>query len=227
MFSLFQSEKMAPFFENIASFPTSIYTVLFLVCIALWIGALLGFLDLDAVEIDIDADIDIDTDISGQGESALSALLMRYGLVGVPMIITISILVIIGWLISYYIVYFLVPFEAGSIFRYIVGLPVFLGSLYLSAKITSLVIKPLKPFFKGTTQRTDKLVLGQTAIVSTLRVDNNFGEALLDDGGAGLIMNVRTRGDDRFERGDKVVIFEKLNDENIYRVISEEEFKLT
>jgi len=227
MFEFLKNEKMLPFIENISSFPTSIYTVLLLVCVALWAGALLGFLDLDVVDFDIDTDIDIDTDLSNQGSSTMSGLLLRYGLVGVPMIIIVSLLVIIGWLASYYIVHFFVPFESGSITRYLAGLPIFLATLYFSARVTSMLIRPLKPFFKTATQRTDKLVLGQTATVRTSRVDNEFGEAILEDGGAGLIMKIRTRGEDRFEKGDKVVIFEKISEENIYTVISEEEFNVT
>ena len=46
----------------------------------------------------------------------------------------------------------------------------------------------------------------------------------LDDGGAGLILKARTTGDDRFVKGDKVVILEMLEDQNVYRVISEQEF---
>ena len=220
---------MQSFLGNISAFPTNIYTVLFMVCIALWLCTLLGFLDLDVIEFDLDVDsgFDVDSDISNDGGSFLSAILLKYGLVGVPMIITFSLLVMIGWLLSFYIVYLLVPFEAGSIFHYLVGLPIFLGTLYISARITSMIIKPIKPFFKIPTQSTRKLVLGQTATVRTSRVDNDFGEALLEDGGAGLIMKVRTRGEDRFKKGDKVVIFEKLNNDNIYRVISEEEFNMT
>ena len=229
MSEVIKSDTMQSFFENISAFPTSIYTVLFMICIIFWICTLFGFLDLDVIEFDVDVDtgFDVDSDISNDGGSLLSGLLVKYGLVGVPMIITFSLLVMLGWLVSYYVVLFFVPFEAGSLLRYLVGLPIFLGSLYLSAKATSMIIKPLKPLFKIPTQSTKKLVLGQTATVRTSRVDNDFGEALLEDGGAGLIMKVRTRGEDRFKKGDKVVIFEKLNDDNIYRVISEEEFNVT
>ncbi len=67
-------------------------------------------------------------------------------------------------------------------------------------------------------------MLGQTAVVRTSRVDNDFGEAVLEDGGAGLILKVRSAGEDRFTKGDRVVIFEKMGDDTVYRVISEAEF---
>ena len=150
--------------------------------------------------------------------------MLRFGLVGVPVTISLSVLVLLGWLLSYYIVHFffsLIPFD---ILRFVVGIPVLIGTLYLAARMTSVIIRPLRPLFQKATQETVKQVLGQTAIVRTTRVDNDFGEASLDDGGAGLILKIRTTGDDKFKKGDRVVIYEKLSAENIYRVISEEEF---
>jgi len=72
----------------------------------------------------------------------------------------------------------------------------------------------------------EKFIIGQTALVRTSRVDDNFGEAVLEDGGAGLILKVRATGSEKFKAGDKVVIFEKIDIENnVYRVISEDDFK--
>ena len=61
-------------------------------------------------------------------------------------------------------------------------------------------------------------------MVRTSRVDNDFGEAVLEDGGAGLILKVRSTGDATFVKGDRVVLLEHLKNENVYRVVSEAEF---
>ena len=120
--------------------------------------------------------------------------------------------------------HFLFPFVPGGFLKFVVGIPVLLATLYVSARVTGVLIRPLRPLFEKATQETVKHVLGQTAVVRTSRVDNEFGEVDLEDGGAGLILKARTTGDDRFVKGDKVVIYEKLSEQNIYRVISEEEF---
>ena len=224
------SKQMLPFFENISSFPTAIYTTLLLLCIFFWAGAVLGILDLDILDFDLDLDgietdgLDASNSSGNTTPDVLSGLLLRFGLVGVPVTVSLSLVILIGWVLSYYVAHFLLPFERGSIMRYAAGLPTFLVTLYIAAKTTGYLIKPLKPFFAKATQQTDKKVLGQTAIVRTSRVDNDFGEATLNDGGAGLIIKIRTRGEDRFVKGDKVVLFEKLNKDNVYRVISESEF---
>ena len=219
---------MDPFYQNIGSFPTLIYTILLIVCVLYWAGAVLGFVDLDIIDLDLDG-LDLDTadmnpDSPHSTPDVLAGLMLRFGLVGVPVTISVSILVLIGWLLCYYIVHFVFGFIPGSFLKFVAGIPVFFGTLYLSARITGVLIKPLRPLFEKATQETIKQVLGQTAIVRTSRVDNDFGEATLDDGGAGLILKVRTTGSDRFEKGDRVVIYEKLSEQNIYRIISEEEF---
>ena len=99
------------------------------------------------------------------------------------------------------------------------------GSRYLAVLVTGQIIKPLRPLFQKAQTQTTKHILGQVAVVRTARVDKDFGEAELEDGGAGLILKVRATGDASFERGDRVVLLEHRPEENVYRVISEEEFR--
>lgn len=228
MFAVLLSDEMDPFYQNISSFPTLIYTILLVVCVIYWAGAVLGFVDLDVIDLDLDS---FDTSGGdGGAESShstpdvLAGLMLRFGLNGVPVTVSISIVVLAGWLLCYYAMHFLFPIVPGRFLEFLVGIPVFVGSLYLAARIAGVLIRPLRPLFQKATQETIKQVLGQTAIVRTSRVDNDFGEATLEDGGAGLILKVRTTGDDRFTKGDRVVIYESLSEQNIYRVISEEEF---
>ncbi len=228
MFAFLVSEGMDPFYQNIGSFPTLIFSIFLVVTILYWAGAVLGFVDLDVIDLDLDSldspSGDAGADSTHSTPDVLAGLMLRFGLVGVPVTVSLSILVLFGWLLCYYAVHFLFPLVPGTFLEYVAGIPIFFASLYFAARITGVLIRPLRPLFQKATQETVKQVLGQTAIVRTSRVDNEFGEATLEDGGAGLILKVRTTGEDRFSKNDKVVIYEKLNDQNIYRVISEEEF---
>ncbi|MNQ46815.1 hypothetical protein D3C85_606410 [compost metagenome] len=56
-------------------------------------------------------------------------------------------------------------------------------------------------------------------------VSPQFGEADLDDQGAGLILRVRADAAQGFKRGDRVVLLQYLEAEHAYRVVSEDEFK--
>ena len=215
---------MDPFYQNIGSFPTIVFTIALAVCVIYWLGAVLGIVDLDIIDIDIDGVSDLNADSPHSTPDALAGLMLRFGLTGVPFPIIVSLISLVGWMICYYAVHFIFALVPGGFLRYLIGLPILLVSIYLAVMITAQLIKPLRPFFQKATQQHEKQVLGQTAVVRTSRVDNDFGEAVLEDGGAGLILKVRSAGDDRFAKGDRVVIFEKMGDDTIYRVISEAEF---
>ncbi len=219
MFAVLLSDKMDPFYQNISSFPTAIFTFFLLLFMLFWLVAVLGFVEIDALDL---PDIDLDTDQATP--DAISGLIMKFGLHGVPITITLSILSLLGWFISYYAIYFLDEFLGDGLIRFVYGVVVFVSTLYVAVKLTSFIIQPLKPLFKKMEQSTEKLVLGQTAVVRTSRVDNEFGEAILEDGGAGLILKVRSTNDDKFKKNDRVVLLEYVEDQNAYRVISEKEF---
>lgn len=225
MFAILVSDKMDVFYENITSFPTVIFTVFLILCFFYWIIAVLGLIDFDFLDFDLpDGDVDLGVNDSLDNVNVLAGLLLKLGLNGVPFPIVFSIITVLGWLICYYAVYFTFPLVPGSFLEFIVGIPIFVGSLYLAAMITAKIIKPLRPIFRAANQEVQKTILGKIAIVRTARVDKTFGEATVEDGGAGLIVKVRSFKDETFARGDRIVLLEYVKEENIYKVISETEF---
>ncbi len=224
MFAIFLSKNMDPFYQNISSFPTALYTVLLGVCVLYWAGAVIGLVDIDILNVDVDANVDMNPETGSSTPDVLAGLLLRFGLVGVPVVISLSLIVLFGWFICYYLVHFINSGLTDGFFRFLLGLPILAVSLFAATWLTSKTIKPLRPLFKYATAETYKHIIGQTAVVRTSRVDAVFGEATLADGGAGLILKIRSTGSDKFIKGDRVVLFEKLNDDNVYRVISENDF---
>jgi len=220
VFAILLTEGMDPFYQNIASFPTVFFSFFLFVTLLYWFVAVLGFVDIDV----LDFEADVNAESTSTTADILAGLFMRLGLNGVPVTIVISFISLIGWILCYYAVHFLFGWLPDGIVRFIAGIPVVAICLYVAAVATAIVIKPLKPFFDKTVQNTPKLVLGQTAIVRTLRVDSDFGEATLEDGGAGLIFKVRTEGGVSFSKGDRVVLLEHIKESNTYLVIAEEEF---
>jgi hypothetical protein len=226
MFAILLSDKMDPFYQNIASFPTVFFTFFLVVCLLYWLVAVLGFVDLDILDFDIpDVDGELGTNKTDLSTpDMLAGLMLKLGLNGVPTTVIVSFMALFGWFICYFVVHFFFGIIPDGVLRYLAGLPVLLGSLYVSALITAQVIKPLRPLFKSATAHTKKEVLGQTAVVRTSRLDSGFGEVFLEDGGAGLIFKARATDNKVFKKGDKVVLFEYLEEEHAYRVISEDEF---
>ena len=72
--------------------------------------------------------------------------------------------------------------------------------------LTSLAARPLAKVFKHrqATSRSD--LIGKTCVVRTGTVTGTFGEALLEDGGAGLVVRVRVDRELTVKRGDQMLI---------------------
>lgn len=227
MFAIFLHEGMDPFYENISSFPTAIFTFLLCLCLLYWLVAVLGLVELDVLDFDVpdmDGAVEMNPDSGVNNVEGLAGLAMRFGLYGVPVTIIVSLIALVGWLVSYYAMHYGAAFAPNGPMRWLIGLPVLCIAFYVGVIITAVIIKPLRSLFNKASQQTVQHILGQTAIVRTSRVDRAFGEAALEDGGASLILKIRAHGDEIFTRGDRVVLLERLENENAYRVVSEQEF---
>ena len=223
MFAILLSKGMDPFYQNISSFPTAIFTFILALCVLYWLLAVFGIVDIDFLDIEgIETDFEFDSEVSTA--NAMAGVMLKFGLNGVPVTIIISFLSLFGWLLSYYSVHYLSPLIPDGVLYYLYGLLVFIAAFWLALLLTAIIVKLLRPFFYKVEQQTIKRVLGQSAVVRTSKVTGSFGEAVLNDGGAGLILKVRSINDQTFVKGDKVVLLEYLANENIYRVISEHDF---
>ena len=69
--------------------------------------------------------------------------------------------------------------------------------------------------------------MGKIAVVRTLSVTDKHGEAELSDGGAGLILKIRSdTNDGLLKQGDRVMLIEYLDEANTYRVAVVEDKKI-
>lgn len=222
MFAIFLHESMNPFHQIVTSFPTVIFTLLLVLCVLYWVVAVLGLVDLDILDMDFDGDVDAADSIEAQ--TGLAGLLLKFGLAGVPLTITLTILSLIGWLLSYYISYFLRGLVPSGPLLWLLSIPVFIGVTYISVMLTAQIIKPIRKLFNRLNVDETKHIIGQTVTVRSAVVNSERGEGLMNDGGAGILLNIRAFNDTEFVKGDKVVVIEKLNDANLFRVVSESEF---
>lgn len=206
------------FLQIIFTFPTVFFTFFLALSVVYWLLTVLGFAGIEALNLDLDgAD-------SVASLNVFSGLLFRLGLNGVPITIVISLISLLGWMLCFLVVYFVYPWIPLRWLQFVIGMPVIVGLLYFSAIITAVLIKPLRPIFLASNQQAQKQIVGQVAVVRTGEVNRNFGEVYLEDGGAGLIIKVRSYKDEVFKRGEKVVLLEYVAGENIYRVVSETDF---
>ncbi len=223
MFAIFFHESMNPFHQTVTSFPTVIYTVLLIICALYWVIAVLGLVDLEVLDIDMDGDIDAADSIEAQ--TGIAGVLFKLGLNGVPLTIVLTIIAIVGWILCYYSIYFggaLIPDFWPIELAY--ELVIFVVATFATIMLTAQIIKPIRSLFNKLEADETKHILGQVVIVRSGVVNKDRGEALMNDGGAGLLLQIRATGDDEFVKGDEVVVIEQNKERNLFRVIAKSEF---
>ena len=222
MFAMLLHENMDPFYQTISSFPTVIFTGLLLFCILYWLIAVLGFIDLDFLDLDLDGDVNPSEGIDSQ--NALAGLVIKLGLHGVPFIVSLTILSLVAWLMSFYSTFFLFKVVPDGLIQYLVGIPILVAIFFAAAMITAVAIRPFRTLFARLDPDETKHIVGQIVVVRSAVVTNERGQGLMADGGADLVLDIRATSGTEFSKGDEVVIIEQLAASNTYRVISKTEF---
>ncbi|MGR8935126.1 MAG: ubiquinone biosynthesis protein [Gammaproteobacteria bacterium] len=186
------------FVYQATTFPTLVYTVLLGVVSLYWLLVILGLSEV------LDVDIDLDADSSAY--QGLTGLLVSLGFGGVPLPLVISILVLLSWLFSYVIGALLLPRLDGGVLRTLGGIGVMAVSLPLALPVTVRIVRPLKKLFVVHRAAAKNGFIGMRCEIRTLTVNSEFGQALLADGGAGMLLQVRITVPNALTKGDIAVI---------------------
>jgi hypothetical protein len=210
-------EAFLVFITKISLYPTIIFTGLVMFVTLYWVVSLLGMTDMDSVDLgDVGGDVDV-SNLSSTG--FFTGLMLKFGLYGVPLIIILSLISLIGWLLSYLYTSFLHQNVDSGILYYLFGTGALIFVLVVSMWLTGLIISPIRKNIANIPKRNSSSNVGKIAVVRTLSVTDKHGEAALNDGGAGLILKIRSdMSDNQLKQGDKVVLVEYLDDANTYRV---------
>ncbi|CAD5107516.1 hypothetical protein [Zestomonas carbonaria] len=206
---------MELFLQTSLSFPVVLLSFLLCVAILYWLVAALGLVEVDVLDIEADS-------LQPEG---LAGVLLKLGLNGVPVTLVLTLLFFFAWLICYFAELLLLRFLPLGILRYPLGVAVALASALVAVPLVGFLVRPLRPLFRKLEASGSQSLLGQVALVRSGRVTPDFGEATLEDGGAGLILRIRAADALGLKRGDRVVLLEYLEAEHAYRVITEDEFR--
>jgi hypothetical protein len=196
------------------SFPTVIFTVALLVSLAFWLFAVLGLFELDVLNLAAADGVEMDA-------GHLPGFMMKLGFDGLPITLILSGMAFFGWIASYAGSILLVALEPGPL-RWMFGGAVAIAALLLSIPLTGLALQPLRGLFQRVEAASANSLLARSAIVRSAEVTEQHGTATLEDGGAGLILQVRA-SPGQFQRGDSVVLVEYIEAQNAFRVIAAEQ----
>lgn len=210
---------MTLFLQNCLTFPVIIFSGLLCIVLLYWISAAFGILEVDVLNFDSLSDLD------GFDAPGLAGLLMKLGLAGIPVTVIITFITLIGWFLTYFSNHLALRFIDTDVIRYLLGAGVFILSGFISVLLTSMILRPLQPKLAKLNQvKTVKNLLGKVAEVRSPTVNEQRGEALLEDGGAGLILQVRAPEDSGIVRGARIVLIAYDAATHSYSVVSEDEF---
>ncbi|MFT0771855.1 MULTISPECIES: DUF1449 domain-containing protein [Psychrobacter] len=210
-------EAFFVFITKISLYPTIVFTGLVMFVTLYWVVSLLGMADMDSVDaVETGSDAAV-SDLSSTG--FFTGLMLKFGLYGVPLVIILSLVSLIGWLLSYLYTSFLHQnFDSGVLY-YVFGTGALIFVLVVSMWLTGMIISPIRKNIARIPKRNSANNVGKIAIVRTLSVTDKHGEAELNDGGAGLILKVRSdNSTSLLKKGDRVMLIAYLEETNTYQV---------
>jgi hypothetical protein len=207
-------------------FPTVIFTIGLGICLVYWFFVLLGALDIDlfhgsealkGMKIDIGHGHDPghgggDHDVDAGGGGFWHAL----GLATVPITISISVIMLVCWIAS-----LLAMRYGGSTVGNLAGwLPavVLLAVVIIGIPLAGVLVRPLGPVFEIKQGKSNRDYIGHTCTITTGHVDDDFGQATVEDGGTVLVIPVRCDRKGALARGHTAMIIDFDDARNAYVV---------
>lgn len=217
---------MTEFLAAVLSFPTLIFSVLLVLVLLYWCMVLLGALDIEILDFDadldlgdveldvgdlgVDTEVDVGAEAGGDADSeAPTGLFEALGLAGVPLTMTLSLVVFLAWALCLVAtVAFGDTFGTGSTLGLLLSTGLALGSVVASFPVASWMLRPFRGSFVVHQAPRRRSLLGRTCTIATLSVTGTHGQAEIEDGGAGLLLQVRCPRENDLEKGSEAVLYE-------------------
>lgn len=185
-------------------------------------GALESALDgLDGQDGTVDGVDGGDADAGGSEANGhagvLAAVLSALRLRQIPATVALSVLTTFCWLVSVVAMQILSRSFGANLATWM-RFVVLLLSPILALPLSSLVCVPLSKVVSHRDAPTKTGLIGMTCRVRTGKVTERFGEATLEDGGAGLVVRVRVDGGKPLKRGDLALIIDFNKEEDSFLI---------
>jgi hypothetical protein len=124
-----------------------------------------------------------------------------------PATVVLSVLILFSWALSMFAVQGArAALPEGSLGLLLAKIAIFFVAPLLALVPTSIAVRPLARVFTPINAPKSADLVGQLCRIRTGTVTDRFGEAMLEDGGAGLVVRVRVESGEKLGRGDQAVI---------------------
>lgn len=215
---------MLEFLSVALSWPTLPYSIVLAFSVVYWLLAATGIVDADGLHA---GDLHHGHFHAGGDDAmhGISGMFARLGLGGAPVMLVVALVTFFGWTITYF-VHLLFLQHAGAVLRLGAGTGVALVVLVPGAAISALVLRPIRRLLLKLRPVEQASILGRAGVIASPHADDSTGRATVDDGGAGLILQVRTAPGVTLTRGERVLLVDYDAARNLYHVIREQDVLL-
>lgn len=200
---------MGEFVDAALSFPAVLFTFMLVVVVLYWLLVLLGTLDIDIGG----------GDDGGSDDGSDDGFLDGIGLGGVPVTVTLSVLIVVAWFVSFVGAIVLAAFDLVPFVHVLLGIGVLFAALVAGLLVARLVALPMRKLYASGPEASRSDFVGRECVIRTGRVSADFGQAevtALD--GSSAIIQVRQTGEHELFSGRRALIFDYDNDGEFFWV---------
>ena len=151
-------------------------------------------------------DADLDGDV-GDGHGGAQGIMAALKLRSAPATVVLSLIILWAWIFAILAVQGieeLLPAESTATTLARVAVVVLAPVLALFP--TSVLVRPLAKIFTPHQAARSESLVGKICTIRTGTVTDRFGEAFVEDGGAGVVVRVRVDGSEKLGRGDQALL---------------------
>lgn len=202
---------MGDFIAAVVSYPTAVYTTMLGVVLVYWLLAIIGIVDFDSSGVDLDLEAHAEGSVTDIG--VLAGYVVAMGLNGVPFSIVVSLLVLLGWVLSCLAGMWLLPLVPTAGLQWLAGTGVLVGSFVAAVPVTARIVRPLRGLFITHNAESNVALIGETCRVITGTVDERFGRAEIKRRGANLNIRVWANTPNALTKGSaaRIVDYDEAN----------------
>lgn len=234
---------MSPFVTEILAFPTVIFTILLSLSLLYWLVSLLGLAGADgleaadgAIEGALDGAFDGPADVGDLGDSmdlrggGLDAATLAADAADepkkraqrtfstpskpkLPAPLRLSLFSMFAWVTSFLLMHNISGASSNVAWIALIGV----GSASVGLLLSRVLARPLAPLFAEAPSVRSYDMVGKECEITTGNVNEQFGQARIDDGEAGMVINVQCEPG-RLSRGDMALIVDYDDLKSVYRV---------
>ncbi|TMP38404.1 OB-fold-containig protein [Pseudoalteromonas rubra] len=199
------------FLNTAFTFPTVVYSTLLLIVLLFWLISLAGFADPDM----LDGDADIEVEGGADGGS-----LWQMGFGGVPLTVSISLIVALSWVVSFYAQKLFAYLLGDGVMFYLTGGAFMLGSLFVALPLAAAAVRPLRGVFDSQQTSSKDALVGLECVIATGKVTATFGQARVSHEGSEQLVEVRCDEENTFTQGDKALLIEHNTTTHSYTIVT-------